>query len=243
MKINKTWLVSISLALLAIYCFAQEIDREAYMKPGTPEYKSLTKKILGTWKVSSLVDKSDQEKIPDTFQKGKVSFSPTNNEVSFQMTLADSVISANLENWRKNKPELEVTAYDILCTANWTMVWDNPGSWHQAPRVYLVLKDPQYNITIAGTGNVEALTVEELLKYTTLREGDQNMTNAETDASNGDWGNLMGGVMGQLVAKTAANSVFGSADYLYVLDTAGPLNEPKVSGNVMTWWHFSLKKK
>jgi hypothetical protein len=235
------------LLLPLLILFSQNLwaaDKDAYMQKDSSEYKELTAKILGNWKISSLVDKENKEKMNSNFKAGSVKLDFDKQEIVIKVTLSDSVISKNITEWRKNKPDLVVKNYEIICTASWKLVWDNPDIIYQSPRVNLVLEDGNFDIVVTGTGNIKQFVTEELVKYGFIRDAAKNMSESEnTAASGGDWGSLVGGVMGQVVAQKGTESTLGNTDYLFPLDSGASYNsEVTLKDNNLKWWAYTLTR-
>ena len=68
MKTKNILLITLGIGILAFYCLAQEIDKDAYMKDDTPEYNSLTKKILGQLYQKALTRINSHSKLPQAMK-------------------------------------------------------------------------------------------------------------------------------------------------------------------------------
>jgi len=108
--------VALALALAVITLGIGCVSTNPYMEKGTPEFVSITEKVVGTWNVTGFV-KNNKEVLGPTFESAQLSLDPATGVATFTLTMNKDLIKSKLADWKKNYPDLTVTRYNIISTA------------------------------------------------------------------------------------------------------------------------------
>lgn len=185
-----TSIVALGLAVIALGIGC--VSTNPYMEKGTPEFASVTEKVIGTWNVTEFL-KGNKEVLGPTFESAQLSLDPATGVATFTLTMNKDLIKSKLADWKKNYPDLTVTRYNIVSTATWRV--DKKGET-------IFFEPVDSNIDIAGSGkNFEGFYGYERTKFEMTKTAKEN---------------LGGGLAGLLAAKVVGDATAeatGTADY------------------------------
>lgn len=220
-------------------------DKEAYNKPETAQYKSLTAKIIGKWDIISLLGDADKELFGTRYSSGTLTLDGDTRNARLVMRLSPSEIAQYLPEWRdKNSdPKLVISEYVMITESPFKMSWHNVNDIGTKDRVFLILTEPKFSIEVKGEGNLDAFKQNEFVKYSAAQSAAKTASQAGATAGGGGFGGMLGGFVAQKMAKQATDTQLGKIDYFYVFDASAG-NVPRFiednSGN-WTWWKFTFK--
>ncbi|OGI07414.1 MAG: hypothetical protein A2Y40_03100 [Candidatus Margulisbacteria bacterium GWF2_35_9] len=247
--------IVLSVCLLsASFAFFEGPDPEAYMNPDKEEYRNLTSKIIGTYKIISLKDKDGNELMGDRFKGGKAvfKFEDENSSGVFYLELSDKVVEQNLSIWKEKYgfPELKVTSYKMVSDFRWKMDWTNYNDMGVERRVYLTSYEPNYGIVAGGEGaNMDEFRSKEEAKYAATKSLIKGTKGAVADAGQNMFGGGFGGMLGgALMGGMAGNMMedqlkqqWGTWDYIYVFEfEAG--SKPRFTDKGFKWLDFEFER-
>ena len=91
-----------------------------YMQVGTPEYKSNTENIIGTWNIKSHKN-GDSEFIGNQFESGTLKLDFKTKRAKFIFVLDKKKLANDVKEWQQKWPDLQVTKYNVVVTADWEL--------------------------------------------------------------------------------------------------------------------------
>ena len=88
-----TSIVALGLAVIALGIGC--VSTNPYMEKGTPEFASVTEKVIGTWNVTEFL-KGNKEVLGPTFESAQLSLDPATGVATFTLTMNKEIGRAHV---------------------------------------------------------------------------------------------------------------------------------------------------
>jgi len=127
-----------------------------YMIRNTDEYKDVTKHITGEWEIASHII-GNLDPFKKAFEKGTFSLSFTDRNAKFSFEVTKKYIDSQLDDWKKDYPDLKIDNYRVITKADWYVGKDGE-------RIFF--KRISNSVEIEGSGeNFAGFFASEQAKY------------------------------------------------------------------------------
>ncbi len=150
----------IAALLVVVLIILSACGANKYMIKDTSEYNTVTKMILGDWKVKTFL--SGDENMMDTVYKmgGEASLSFTDRSIKFAFHVDKALVDERSKDWLDQWPSIVVNDYRVTVTGTWSVdeVSGDPTFWFG--------DKPMVDLELDGSGeNFESFWAWEKTKF------------------------------------------------------------------------------